>query len=142
MSAADLKDFTLLAEFTDDDRESLFELLEDKSVREGRRIFSEGSEAEGMVLVLEGRVRIKSKRTGATETAEAPLALGGLSLVAVGPRECTVFADTACQTLMLPRTSFRRLVDDHPRTACRLIEALLDEASSLIRGGLDQLAEG
>lgn len=140
MTADRLKAFTLLASFTDDDRDALAELLDEREVRAGRRIFTEGTEAEGMVLVTAGAVRIESRRTGASEVVEAPLALGALSLVAVGPRECTAVAESPCEVLLLPRTSFRRLVDDHPRTACRLTEGLIDDASTLIRAGLDKLA--
>lgn len=135
-----LKDFALLAEFTDEDREALAELLEQKSLLEGRRIFSEGTEAEGMVLVLSGTVQLQNRRTGSSETVDAPVALGALSLVTVGPRECTAIAETACEILMLPRTSFRRLIDDYPRTACRLAEGLLDEASGMMRASLEPLA--
>lgn len=142
MTAADrLKSISLLASFTDEDREALAELLDERVVREGRRIFTEGTEAEGMILVLSGSVRVESRRTGGSEVVDAPLALGALSLMTVGPRECTAFAHTECEVLLFPRTSFRRLADDHPRTACRLAECLVDEAAGLIRSGLDKLAD-
>jgi hypothetical protein len=40
---------------------------------------------------------------------------------------------------MLPRTSYRRLVDDYPRTACRLAEAIVDDVAGLVRPVLDWL---
>ena len=141
MTVDRLKTFSLMASFTDEDREALADLIDERKVAKGRRIFSEGTEAEGMVLVAAGSVRIESRRTGASEVIEGPVALGALSLVSVGPRECTVVAASTCEVLLLPRTSFRRLVDDYPRTACRLIEGMLDEASGLIRAGLDKLAD-
>jgi len=136
-----LKDFRLLTELNDEDREALADLLDDKKVAQGRRIFTEGTEAEGLVLVTSGTVRIQSKRTGTVELLDAPVALGALSLVSVGPRECTVIAETPCDVLLLVRTSYRRLVEDHPRAACRLTEGIVDEAAGLIRGGLDKLAD-
>jgi len=136
-----MKDFDLLAEFDDEDREALAELLEERSLREGRRIFCEGNEAEGLVLVTSGSVKLEGRRSASAEIVEAPVTLGLLSLIAVGPRECTAFAAEPCELLVLPRTSFRRLMDDHPRTACRLVEGIVDEASGLIRAALDQLAE-
>jgi CRP-like cAMP-binding protein len=138
--AGRLKVFSLLAEFTDDDREALADVVEERVLRAGRRVFSEGTEAEGLVLVESGTVRIESRRTGESEGVEAPVALGAMSLVAVGPRECTVFAETECRVLLLPRTAFRRLVDDAPRTACRLMEGIVDDAAGSIRGALDSLA--
>ena len=140
MTAARLKVFSLLAELTDEDREALADVVEERVLRAGRRIFSEGTEAEGLVLVESGTLRIESRRSGTSEAVEAPLALGALSLVAVGPRECTVFAESECTVLMLPRTAYRRLVDDAPRTACRLLEGIVDDAAALVRGGLDPLA--
>jgi CRP-like cAMP-binding protein len=136
-----LKSFRLLTELNDEDRMALSDLLDEKSVAEGRRIFSEGTEAEGLILVASGSVRIQSKRTGLEEIFEAPVALGALSLVSVGPRECTAIAASACAVLTLARTAYRRLVEDHPRTACRLTEGMIEEASALIRGGLDKLAD-
>ncbi|MBW2229099.1 MAG: cyclic nucleotide-binding domain-containing protein [Deltaproteobacteria bacterium] len=139
MIASALKQFELLAEFNDEDRECIFELLEERSVRQGRRLFGEGSEAEGMVLVVTGRVRVEGKRCEKPEVVEAPFVIGALSLVNVGPRESTLVAETQCEVLMLPRTSYRRLVDDYPRTACRLAEAIVDDVAGLVRPVLDWL---
>lgn len=140
MSATELKNFPLLAEFNDEDREALFELLEDRSVAKGRRIFSEGSEADGLVLIVSGKAKLESKRGIEPEELAAGSVLGAVSLVSMGPREVTAFAEEPCQLLLFPRTSWRRLVDDHPRTACRLAEAMLLELGGLIRLGLDRLS--
>jgi len=140
VSAVDLKDFPLLAEFNDEDREALLELLEGRKIAKGRRIFTEGSEADGLVLLVSGKARLESKRGIDPEILEAGSVLGAVSLVSMGPREVTAFAQTACHVLVLPRTSWRRLVDDHPRTACRLAEAMLLELAGLVRLGLDRLS--
>lgn len=140
MSASDLKAFPLLAEFNDEDREALFELLEPRSVAQGRRIFSEGAEADGLVLLVSGTARLESKRGIEPELLPSGNALGAVSLVSMGPREVTAYAEEACQMLLFPRTSWRRLVDDHPRTACRLAEAMLLDLAGLVRLGLDRLS--
>lgn len=136
----ELKQFALLAEFSEEDREALGELLEEQELAAGRRIFSEGNEADGLVLIVEGSARLESGRTGDSEVVEAGHALGTLSLVAFGPREVTAKATTACSVLRLSRESFRRLVDDHPRTACHLLEAVVADLSALVRRDLDRLA--
>jgi NTE family protein len=141
MTADVLKGFRLLTELNDEDRDALAQLLDEKQLAQGRRIFTEGTEAEGLVLITSGTVRIQSKRSGVVEFFDAPAALGALSLVSVGPRECTAIAETSCEVLVLARTAYRRLVDDHPRTACRLTEGMIEEAAGLIRGGLDKLAD-
>ena len=140
MTPEDLKRFALLTEFSDADREALAELLEEKRVAKGRRIFSEGTESEGLVLVVSGRARVESRRSADSGVLEAGSALGALSLIALGQRESTIFAVTECNVLILPRTAYRRLADDYPRTACRLMEAIVDELTGLIRSGLDLLA--
>ena len=140
MSSTDLKTFPLLAEFDEEDRELLGELLEQRNASKGVALFREGSEAEGLVLVVSGKVRLESQRRVEQETVGPGAALGALSLVVVGPREATAIAPSACTFLLLPRTSFRRLAEDYPRTACRLAEAIVSEVASTLRDGLDSIA--
>lgn len=135
-----LKSFEIFSEFSEEDRDFLEELLEERSVLQGRRLFGEGSEAEGMVLVVSGKVRVEGQRSSESEVLEAPVVIGALSLISVGPRESTVLAETACEVLMLPRSSYRRLVDDYPRTACRLMERILGDVAGLLRPALDLMA--
>jgi len=140
MTENDLKKFSLLAEFSSADCEVIAELLEPRSLARGRRLFGEGVESDGLVLVSSGSMRLESNRRSEPETLGEGSALGALSLVSPGTREATVSADTDCELLILPRTSFRRLVEDHPRTACRLLECLVADLAGLIRPGLDKLA--
>jgi hypothetical protein len=42
--------------------------------------------------------------------------------------------------LILERDAYRRLVDDYPRTACRLAEAVLLQTAGWLRPVLGQLA--
>ena len=139
MNVEDLKQFSLLAEFGDDDRDALFELLEERRLPAGRRIFAEGSEAEGLILLASGCARIESRRGVAPQVAEAGASFGGLSLVSVGPRQATVIAETPCEFLSLPRDRWHRLVEDNPRTACRLTQAIAAQLAGLVREELDQL---
>jgi CRP-like cAMP-binding protein len=140
MNAAELKRFPLLAEFDDEDREALAELVDEHTASKGVPLFREGSEAEGLLLVLSGDVRLESRRTGSSDRVGAGAALGALSLMVVGPREATALAESACRVLLLPRTSFHRLTSDHPRTACRLAEAIVREMAATLRDGLEAIA--
>ena len=142
MTAADLKSFALLAEFNEEDREALFELLEPKTLGKGRSIFREGTEADGLVFLVSGRLVLCSKRWPEDAIAGEGTVLGGLSLFAVGPREVTAKAEVPCDILQLPRTSFRRLVEDAPRAACRLAEALAKELADDAREALDAMVIG
>ena len=126
MNAADLKSIRLFTEFGDDDREAVFELLEERSLAKGRRVFSVGEEADSMLLLLEGRVRLEGSDGRIEGSMLEGDALGGLSLVRLGQRAATAICETPCRLVWLDRSGYRRLADDHPRTACRLVEAILE----------------
>lgn len=142
MNQEDLKRFRLLAEFSEDERDSLAGLLEERDLRKGKSAFREGSEGEGLVLLVEGRLNLKSKRTDAiVGVLEAPAHLGAASLFAFGKREVTALADGPAKVLLLDRTGLPRLAEDAPRAAFRLAEAVAGELATLLRQGLDTLAE-
>jgi CRP-like cAMP-binding protein len=138
----DPKQFRLLAELRETDLEVLFELLEPRRLARGRKLFREGSEADGLVLLASGRIEICGERAPTPFVLEPGAVLGELSLVTVGPRELTASTVEPCEIWRLPRDHWRRLVDDHPRTACRLLEAILAETAATIREALDRMADG
>jgi CRP-like cAMP-binding protein len=137
VNAGELKRFPLLAEFSDEDREALFELLEPRSIRKGRSIYRETGEAEGLVMIVEGEVQLSTQRRGAElGIVGAGRVLGAASLLTMGSREATAKAKTECEIMLLARSAYRRLLDDHPRTACRLTEAIARDLAALLREGL------
>ena len=143
MDPADLKRFPLLAELDASDREALYELLEVQTLRKGRSIYRETGEADGLVLIVSGSVALSSRRTG-KEPASLPEGslLGAASLLSMGQRESTAKAEADCEVALLSRNAYRRLVEDYPRTACRLTEAIARDLSSLLRETLEPLANG
>lgn len=141
MRADGLKRFALFADFSEEDREALAELLEERELPNGKSAFREGTEAEGLVLLCKGRLKLKSKRTGTlVGILEAPAHLGGVSLFAFGKREVTALADGPVTIRSLPRSGLPRLADDSPRAAFRLAAAIASELAGLTRTGLDALA--
>lgn len=142
MNAADLKPFAILTELRENDREAICELLEERRASRGVALFREGSEAEGLVLLASGEARLEAKRSGRKLALKPGDAVGGLSLIVVGPRECTAIAEEPCVFWIFPRTSFRRLVEDAPHAACRLTEAILIETAGVLRDSLDLAAPG
>lgn len=142
MNPDNLKEFALLAEFSEEEREFLAELLEKRELPTGKSAFREGSEGEGLVLLEKGRLKLESRRTGGVfSLLEAPDHLGANSLFALGNREVTARADGPCTIWILSRSSLSRLLDDSPRGAFRLAEAVARELAALVRSGLDTLAE-
>lgn len=141
MSAVELKSVALFSELSEDELSILSELLEDESVASGRVLFEEGSESDGLLVVLEGAVDLESREHGRLARLSAGATLGGLSLVAPGRRECTALAAEACMVAWIERGSFRRLVDDEPRLACKLVEALLRDTAGNLREALPALRQ-
>lgn len=142
MNPDDLKQFSLLVEFSEEEREFLAELLEKQELPNGKSAFREGSEGEGLVLVEKGRLKLKSRRTGGVVgMLEAQDHLGAASLFALGKREVTALADGPCTIWTLSRSGLSRLLEDSPRAAFRLAEAVASELVMLIRTGLDTLVE-
>jgi len=139
VSLSELKRFSLLAEFTESECGDLMEVVDPASVLADRTLFREGGQADGLALVLEGTVSLHSIRTGHRARVGSGAAIGAMSLVEVGPRESTAMSVTACEIMWLRRSDFRRLVDDSPRTACRLLEAIAADFASRVRRELDTL---
>ncbi len=142
MSPDGLKRYALFAQLTDEEREFVVTLLEERKLGDGKSAFREGSESEGLILLDSGRLKLRSQRSpGVIGTLQAPDHLGAASLFAVGKREATALADGACSVWILSRSALSRLVDDCPRAAFRLAEAVAAELAGLTRQGLATLVE-
>lgn len=142
MNASDLKRFPLLAELSDDDRDALFGLLDVQTLRRGRSVYRETGEADGLVMILRGRVQLSSRHASDDDlgTLGEGAILGTASLLAMGQREATAKAMGDCEVALLSRNAYRRLVDDYPRTACRVTEAIARDLSALLREALEPIA--
>jgi CRP-like cAMP-binding protein len=135
----DLKRFPLLVEFDDEDRAGLSQLLEPLPLAEGEEVFCEGDEADALFLVVRGRIRISTKNCEELGMLSGGSSLGSMSLMTIGTREATARADSDCELMVLTRADFRRLVDDAPRTACRLAEAVVAQLASGLRPQLARI---
>ena len=142
MSPDELKRFPIFVELSEEERELLAEILEKRALPDGKSAFREGAESEGLVLLAEGRLKLKSRRKGGVVGhVEAPWHLGSASLFAPGKREVSALADGPATVWMLSRSGLSRLVEDAPRAAYRIAEAVSVELSGLVREGLETLVE-
>jgi CRP-like cAMP-binding protein len=143
MKSDELKGFALLAEFSDEDRDALAGLLDARRLVDGKSAFREGDEADGLVLLAEGELKLTSRRdVDQLGSLTAPYHLGVASLFSVGKREVTAIAQGPCELWLLPRAGLSRLAEDAPRAAFRLAEAAAAELTIFTRAGLDALLEG
>ncbi len=138
MNPNDLKQFPQLRDLSAEELEILVPLLDERLVDTGRRIVNEGEDAEGMILIAEGSVRIKNAN-GHESALKAPVVLGATALVAVGARALTAVAAEPCAVRVLSRTSFHRFAEDAPRAAVRILEAIVADLASLLRQSLDHV---
>ena len=134
MSELVLTAFPELCELSHEDGKTLQAFLRFRVYESGRRLAHEASEAEGLLLVESGRFQLKASAVEQSETLDGPLAMGAYSLVCVGQRRYTAVAKTACTVWSLDRPAYRRLVEDHPQVACRLLEGILLRAAALGEG--------
>ena len=147
MNDTDLKRFDLLAELPQDARQAVAEELETLELDAGTTLFEEGEPGEGLLLVVEGGVRVESSRAPRGVELGAGAALGAFSLVVRGPRQARAETTSRSRILVLRRSAFRRFADAEPHAACRLLEAILREtvrlglAAVLDGGGVDRLAD-
>jgi len=142
MNPDELKRFALLVELSSDDRDALAELLEERELPDGKSLFREGSEGDGLVLLASGRLNLKSRRSGsAVGTLDPGMHLGAASLFSLGKREITAVADGPTTVWLLPRAGLPRLAEDAPRAAFRVAEAIAGELAGLLRQRLEELVD-
>lgn len=137
MSQIDLKQFSLFAEFEAAELEALEEVLEDLHLDAGTLLFEEGERGEGLLLVAEGCVQVRSSRDEEAVMLPPGASLGAFSLVESGPREAEAETTSRSHILLLRRSAFGRLRETDPRAACRLLEAILRETAKLSREALE-----
>lgn len=132
----ELKRLQLVTELSPEERAVLAPHLEAVSVAAGGVVFEEGEAGEGALFVRSGALALTSSRSAERVDVGPGTALGALALVSAGPREVCATATQATQLFVLRRSAFRRLRDDEPRAACRLLEAILCESTRLGRAAL------
>ncbi len=122
----DGRDFRLLQRFTEVVKFSA-----------GSLIFREGSPGDAMFFILKGEVNILKTSINEEKVLLATLGkgnvLGEMSLVDNAPRSATAIAKTDIELVSLRKDSFFRLVDDHPRPACKIMLKLMRTISLRLR---------
>ena len=128
----DLKDFELLADLDDADREGLAQEIVVREFETGTRLFERGDPADALLFVTEGSVRIQRGEDG--DFAEFPAGswIGAFSLTGDVRRETRAETGERTRVFELTRQGFDRLVATEPRTACHLLQAILRDHQGLL----------
>jgi CRP-like cAMP-binding protein len=141
VNAGELARFALLADLDDAGRAALAGELELLELAPRARLFEAGDPGEGLLLVADGRISLRSERHGAHGEFGPGDALGANSLVSDAPRAACAETLSRARIYRLGRAAFRRFRDAQPRAACRLLEALLREQSRISCEALERFAE-
>jgi CRP-like cAMP-binding protein len=114
--------------------------MEERTLQSGDDVFRAGDEAEELLLLVDGHVRLEIKGVSMGRTGPGDV-LGGASLVSIGNRECDAIAETPLALLVLSRESYLRLRSDAPQLALDLQEAILREFAGVVRGSVCEPAQ-
>ena len=131
MKTSELKRFRILQDLSEEEREVVEEILEERPLSDNETLFTEGDEAEFLVLVHSGTLVISN--SSETGVAEGGTSIGESSLFSFENRKVSAVSRGQSSVWLLRREDFRRLVDDHPRTAFRVAEAVLAEITGRVK---------
>jgi NTE family protein len=134
--AAELKRFALFADLGEGEREELASMLEERDLSAGETLFAEGDDADALLLVLEGRLELRSRRRPEPFSIGAGETMGGLALFAVGCREVEAVGAEPTALRLLRREDFLRFAEDQPRAAFRIAAALVSDVAQHARAAL------
>jgi CRP-like cAMP-binding protein len=123
-----------------DEQAALSGLLEPRRIAAGDPLFREGDEADEVLLISEGAVRLERARKQLGVLGPGEL-LGGVCLTSVGQRACDAIAENDVELLALSRSAYLQLRGDQPRAALALHEALLRELALHLRSLADEKPE-
>ncbi len=125
--AAALRTVPLLAELRPDGIARLAELARIVDVAQGAILMREGEEADGLFVVLEGRLEV-TKRVGEDDLQVGAVGpgevVGEMALLEQGPRTATVRAVEAGRTLFIAREAFIGLMTTDPGIALAMVQTL------------------
>ena len=122
----------LLAELGESDRELLMDFVEARSVPAGEPVFRVGDASSELLVVLEGGVRLESGDQGGGVLAPGEI-FGAMSLVRVGARVCSAYAEEDTRLLVLSRESYARMRAAHPTLALVLQEGIVRSVAGDLR---------
>lgn len=134
--AADaLRRCALFRDVGDDAIAELIRQLRRQRFRRGEVIFHQGDPGESLHVVNAGAIKIVLPSAEGEEAIIATLRLGDffgeLALLDDAPRSATAVALETSETLALPRTAFRDLLDRDPRLRDALLAGLAHELRRL-----------
>ncbi len=132
---ATLESVPLFRDLSQQDLGTLAASLRTRRYRRGEVIFHQGDPGDSLHIIMTGRVKISSPSESGVEailtTLRAGEFFGSLALLDGAPRSASATAVEATETLILPRDTFRRLVNDWPEIRDHVFAELAGELRRL-----------
>ena len=124
-----LANVPLFSECSKKELQHIADLAKEVEHREGAVIAREGDKGVGFFLILDGTAKISMggrtrRRLGPGEY------FGEIALLDEGPRSATVTAETPMKLLGVTAWNFRRLIQDHPAIAQKLLKVMAERLRS------------
>jgi CRP-like cAMP-binding protein len=103
------------------------------SFEPGERLVEEGFLGETLFVVMQGKAKVtrRDRRVGSVVPGDF---FGELSTIDGGPRTATVVAETPMRVLRLFRATLRKLLDDEPALAVKILDGMVRRIRQVERG--------
>lgn len=127
ISADQLHSIKCLSRLQPAEKLRLLEFLEPEDCAEGEVLFEQGDAGDYMYLILDGKVRVFTRKNGTKVTLkvlETGDAFGDIALFHHTPRLASVEAITNSQLLKLSSAGLERLTASHPGISAKFLHAL------------------
>ena len=119
---------------------------EQKNLSSNERLFERGAHADCAYTVVSGRIRLDNDND--MRVVGPGALIGEMALIVETTRPCDAFSDGPSRVLIVPRSLFRKMLEEYPHIAdalrARLIQRVRGEFAELerIREDLDRLPGG
>jgi CRP-like cAMP-binding protein len=103
------------------------------SFQPGERLVEEGLLGETLFVVMQGKAKVtrRGRRVGGVVPGDF---FGELSTIDGGVRTATIVAETPMRVLRLFRSTLRKLLDDEPQLAIKILDGIVRRIRQVERG--------
>lgn len=117
-----LSQVPLFAPLSPRHRRRLADSVKESRFMEGAKVVKEGDVGESFFVILEGEARVENRSGKVVNRLYPGEFFGEISLLDGGARTATVVAETPLVTLELTRRAFRKVLEQEPVVAVKLLE--------------------
>jgi CRP-like cAMP-binding protein len=120
-----LKRVPLFAGCSKKELQRIATLADELDLREGKKLIREGEPGREFFVLVDGTAAI-SRKGKVVDRAGSGEFFGEMALVADRPRNATVTATSPVTVLVITAQSFRRLVEENPLIALKVMRAVAE----------------